>query len=248
VEAEVWRPPGGARGACDGERAAGVGKLLQVVEHRLNGKRSSTPRLPELDPQHRAAASGIASQISGWVPAPYPTDWAALKLLEGDSEISRRMQTALPPENWQAVQTILVQHDDAMLAIASARYEWIGRMVRAALVRPRLGQISLTDRIDRWAAHPLWGLVILAGILGLVFGLTFTIGAPLQTWLDSQVVGGISAFASQALARAPFWLRGLVVDGVIAGWIGAHLSAHPGDLLRRLCLLEDMGYMARRLT
>jgi ferrous iron transport protein B len=133
-----------------------------------------------------------------------------------------------------------------MLAIASARYEWIGRMVRAALVRPRLGQISLTDRIDRWAAHPLWGLVILAGILGLVFGLTFTIGAPLQTWLDSQVVGGISAFASQALARAPFWLRGLVVDGVIGG-VGSVLTFLPILVIffAAFGLLEDMGYMAR---
>ena len=37
-----------------------------------------------------------SSQISGYVPAPYPTDWVALKLLEGDAEMTRRMQAALP--------------------------------------------------------------------------------------------------------------------------------------------------------
>ncbi len=84
----------------------------------------------------------------------------------------------LPAERWAAVQAILEQHDDAMLAIASGRYDWIGRMMRAAVTHPRLGQISLTDRIDRWATHPVWGLFILAGILGLVFWLTFTLGTP----------------------------------------------------------------------
>jgi len=52
------------------------------------------------------------------------------------------------------------------------------------------GQISLTKRLDQWAAHPFWGLVILTGILGLVFWLTFTVGSPIQNWLDTQVVGG----------------------------------------------------------
>ena len=88
-----------------------------------------------------------------------------------------------------------------MLAIASGRYEWIGRMVRAAVTHPRLGQISLTDRLDRWATHPVWGLFILAGILGLVFWLTFTIGAPLQDWLDAAIVAPLAGLAGAAAGR-----------------------------------------------
>jgi len=48
------------------------------------------------------------------------------------------MQTNLPAANWEAVRGILRQHDDALLAIASGRYEWIGRMGRAAVVQPKM--------------------------------------------------------------------------------------------------------------
>lgn len=227
-------------------RAAGVGELLQVMERTLGGQRTASPRQPEIRPDHRAALAEVASQIEGCVPSPYPADWVALKLLEGDAEITRTMQAALPAQNWRAVQTVLSKHDDALLAVASGRYEWIGRMVRAAVVRPRLGQISLTERLDRWAAHPFWGLVILAGILGLVFLLTFTVGSPLQNWLDTQIVGSLSTIASQALAAAPFWLRGLIVDGIIGG-VGSVLTFLPilAIFFAAFGLLEDVGYMAR---
>ena len=227
-------------------RASGVQDLLREVALTLKGEKISMPRLPELDPQHREVQKQISAQIGGYVPENYPREWVALKLLEGDAEITRLMQEALPPETWQAVEAVLVQHDDAMFAIASGRYEWIGRMVRAAVTQPRLGQVSLTQRLDRWAAHPFWGLLILAGILGLVFGLTFTVGSPLQEWLETQVVGKISTFASLALAGAPFWLHGLVVDGVIGG-VGAILTFLPILMIffAAFGLLEDVGYMAR---
>jgi ferrous iron transport protein B len=78
-------------------------------------------------------------------------------------------------------------------------------MIRAAVARPKAGQIGLTQRLDRWAVHPLAGLVILAGMLGLVFWLTFALGAPLQAWLDTQVVVRLSAWSASWLASAPSW-------------------------------------------
>ena len=125
----------------------------------------------------------------------------ALKLLEGDAEVTRMMQAALPPRSGRLYTRVLRAHDDAFLAVASGRYEWIGRLVRAAVTQPKVGQVSLTERLDRWAAHPLWGLFILAGILGLVFWLTFTIGSPLQAWLDAQIVAPLAGLAASAAGR-----------------------------------------------
>ncbi len=227
-------------------RTVGTPELIRVVQATLDGRRTNTPRLPEIRPDHLMVLTEISGLIAGYVPEPYPDDWVALKLLEGDTEITRTMQTALPPEKWAAVHAVLRQHDDALLAIASGRYEWIGRMVRAAVVQPKLGQISLTKRLDLWAAHPVWGLMILAGILGLVFWLTFAIGAPVQNWLDTRVVGGLSSVASSALATYPFWLRGLVVNGILGG-AGAVVTFLPIMIIffGVFGLLEDMGYMAR---
>jgi len=227
-------------------RAAGKLDFCRVVQEILDGNRVVSPNGPEIRADHRAVLDEILHHIDGFVPPPYPENWVALKLLEGDAEITRAMQSVLPEEKWEVVHNLLRQHDGALLAIASGRYEWIGRMVRAAVVHPKMGQISLTKELDRWATHPFWGLVILAGILGLVFWLTFTIGSPIQGWLDSQVVGGLSTLAAQLLANAPFWLRGLIVDGVIGG-VGAVFTFLPIMIIffAVFGLLEDTGYMAR---
>lgn len=224
----------------------GTRDLMRVTQEILSRRRILVPHLPEIRPDHRAALDDIARCISGHVPDPYPTDWVALKLLEGDAEIARTMQDTLPSERWASLQDILRQHDDALLAVASGRYEWIGRMMRAAVAQPKMGQISWTKELDRWAAHPFWGLVILTGILGLVFWLTFTIGTPLQSWLDTRVVGGLATLAANALAGAPFWLKGLIVDGLIGG-VGAVVTFLPIMVIffAAFGLLEDMGYMAR---
>lgn len=227
-------------------RAVGVRDLLEAVEQVLAGKRQVIPSRPEVRADHRQALDEIVRQINGHVPPLYPPEWVALKLLEDDAEIARMMQTALLPCNQEAVQAILRQHDDALLAVASGRYEWIGQMVQAAVERPKMGQISLTERLDRWAAHPSWGLLILAGILGLVFWLTFTIGSPIQTWLSVQVIARLATLVRQALAGAPFWLTGLVANGMIGG-VGAVITFLPIMVIffATFAFLEDVGYMAR---
>ncbi len=227
-------------------KAKGVRELLDIVQETLEGRRASSPHPPDIRADHRQALDEIIRHISGQVPEPYPTDWMALKLFEGDVEVTRTMQAALSAEAWRGVEAVLRQHDDAMLAVASGRYEWIGRIVGAAVAQPKMGQIGLTGRLDRWAAHPFWGLVILAGILGLVFWLTFTIGTPLQNWLDTQIITPIAGLASTALAEAPFWVRGMVVDGVIGG-VGSVLTFLPILVIffATFALLEDVGYMAR---
>jgi len=225
---------------------AGTRELLAAIDEVVRHVDGYAPRRPEVRADHRDVLAQIEALIAGYVPQPYPQDWAALKLLEGDSEITRLMQEHLPEERWQQVYDVLRQHDDALVAVASGRYEWIARMIRAAVTRPRIGQIGLTERLDRWAAHPFWGLVILAGILGLAFWLTYTIGAPLQDLLDTYVVGGLADLLGHLLANAPVWLQGLVVDGVVGG-AGTVVTFLPILVIffAVLSLLEDMGYMAR---
>jgi len=227
-------------------RNLGVRELLQTIHQVARGEIQSTPHVPEIREDHQSVLEKIRTLIAEWTPAPYPCHWVALKLLEGDQEITRLMQATLPPQQWHALHEILCAHDDALLAVASGRYEWIGRMVRAAVTRPRAGQISLTARLDAWAAHPIWGLGILTGILGIVFWLTFTIGTPLQDWLHDVVVARVAEMASLVLAAAPVWLSSLVVNGMIGG-VGSVLTFLPILIIfyTALGILEDMGYMAR---
>ena len=144
------------------------------------------------------------------------------------------------------VQDILRQHDDLMLAIASGRYEWIARLMRAAVVQPRAGQLTLTDRIDRVVAHPFWGLAVLTAVLGLLFWLTYALGSPVQTWMEKSLLQAAAVWLQGVLGSAPAWLRGLAVDGILTG-VGSVLTLLPILLIffAAFSTLEDVGYMAR---
>ncbi|HET91507.1 MAG TPA: ferrous iron transport protein B [Chloroflexi bacterium] len=223
----------------------GVQEILRTVNRVVKGEIPYTPKPPHIREDHRQVLDEIEGLIAGYVPAPYPQDWVALKLLEGDEEITHMMQACLAGEQWEAVHNVLRDHDDALVAVASGRYEWIGRMIRAAVTRPRTGQIGLTGRLDRWATHPFWGLLILAGILGITFWLTYSVGTPLLDLLV-YMVEGLASLARAGLAGAPAWLVSLVADGIIGG-VGFVLTFLPvlTIFFAVMGVLEDVGYMAR---
>ncbi len=227
-------------------RNRGVRELLQAVEQALAPGAVYAPCRPEIREDHRTVLDQLQRLLVDHTPPRYPPDWVALKLLEGDTEITALMRAHLDEATWQAVHAILKAHEDAVLAIAGGRYAWIERMMRAAVTRPRVGQITLTERVDRLATHPVGGLALLLGILGLVFGLTFSVGVPLQKLLDLYVVQASAAGLRHLLAGAPWWLSGVLADGLLAG-AGMVFTFLPVLIIffAVLGVLEDVGYMAR---
>lgn len=227
-------------------RNEGVEDLLGTIRGVTEGDYPYDPSLPRIRDDHHDVLQEVEQVIEGCVPDPYPGDWVALKLLEGDEKITEMMEDCLPEERRERLHAIWRDHDDALVAVASGRYDWIGRMVRAALTRPTTGAIGLTGKLDRWATHPVWGLVILSGILGLVFWLTYAVGTPLQEVLDTYVVGTLASAARGVLGGAPSWVGDLVADGVIGG-VGAMLTFVPILVIffAVMAVLEDVGYLSR---
>jgi ferrous iron transport protein B len=227
-------------------RGQGIDQLSCTAIALAQGEIAYKPNIPSIRADHRETLQTIQALIQDDVPAPYPVPWIAIKLLEGDAEVTRMMQEALPVERWESVHNTLRQHEDAILDVAGARYEWIGRMVRAALVRPRAGQVTVTERLDRIATHPLWGLLLLFGVLGLVFWLTYQLGTPMQAWLDAHLIHAAGRWLTTALAGAPPWIGSLLVDGLLSG-VGLMLTFVPILVIFfvALAVLEDTGYMAR---
>jgi ferrous iron transport protein B len=226
-------------------RNQGVHELIDAALRLVENPVNFAPNRPEIRLDHRPVLDEIRSLVAGKTPSPYPEDWAACKLLEGDTEITEAIQQATP-EAWERIHALLKQHEDAFLDVAGGRYEWIGRMVRAAVSKPRAGVITLTDRLDRVATHPFWGLVMLLGIFGLVFWLTYTVAMPVVDWLDTVVISWLAVGANGILASAPQWLTSLVADGLIGG-VGMVLVLMPILVVffAVLGLLEDIGYLAR---
>ncbi len=224
----------------------GVKQLMDKAVALSEAPGAWDPHRPAIRPDHAPILQALQTMIAGHTPSDYPADWIALKLLEGDSEITALMQATLTPEAWQPVHDLLAQHEDAYLDIAGGRYEWIERMVRAAVNQPRAGAISVTDRLDRLATHPVGGLAALLAMFGLVFWLTYAAATPLANWLSTVVLGALDSLATMTLGGAPAWLFAFVSEGLIHG-VGTVFTFLPILVIffAMLAVLEDIGYLAR---
>ena len=130
----------------------------------------------------------------------------------------------------EAVRPVEVQstNSDAEFAVADARFEWIDHAVASATVRDEQ-RASTTETIDRFVLHPVLGPLIFLAVMFLVFQITITLAAPLQTLLEDFFTGPLSQWAEAALAAVgldfPF-IKGLLIDGLIGG-VGMVLTFVP---------------------
>jgi ferrous iron transport protein B len=116
------------------------------------------------------------------------------------------------------------------------------RILRLAVCEPA-GLLQLDDAIDRVVLHPLWGMLLLAATMFLMFQAVFSWAAPPM----EAIKGGVEALAQLLQARMPDGvLRSLLVNGILAG-TGGVLVFLPQILILFLFILalEDSGYLPR---
>lgn len=182
----------------------------------------------------------------------FPHRYAATKLTEGDCPMQERLgldehEIHIINEICELMEHRLGQERDA--ALADARYNFIEELIARNIIRARNdGEMTLSQKIDRVLTGRWTALLCFFGILSLVFWLTF---GPVGSFLQNSFAG-ILDMASSAVDKwlqsmeIAEWLRGLIVDGALAG-IFSMLGFLPLILLLFffLSLLEDSGYMAR---
>ena len=165
------------------------------------------------------------------------------------------------------VPTVAVQHDGARglaAALAAQRVPLISRSA-AQLHAPGIEDVMLTQRevqrivqeavqapahplarddaIDRVLLHPLWGVLVLAAVLFLMFQAVFSWAAAPMDWIKAGM-DAAAGFVNTHMTEGP--LRSLLANGVIAG-VGSVLVFLPQILILFLFILalEDSGYLPR---
>ncbi len=124
------------------------------------------------------------------------------------------------------------------------------RMLHAQ-ARTMLDQVMLSEgkgrvatrRIDDVVLHPVFGLLILAAILFVMFQAVFAWAeAPMQ-WIDAGIAS-IAAHSGALLADG--WVKSLLLDGILAG-VGAVVVFLPLIIIlfAFILVLEQSGYMTR---
>ena len=127
------------------------------------------------------------------------------------------------------------------------RFSFVNGIVSKVEVRKTLTkEKSKDDAIDKIVAHPVWGLLIFAAVMWLVFYIS---QSTLGTWLADILTGWIETFQNFVAGKvenASPVLQAILVDGIIGG-VGAVVGFLPLVMVMYflIALLEDCGYMAR---
>ena len=142
---------------------------------------------------------------------------------------------ALPLERAQAG---LQQRHDGQAASREA-------MAVAVQMPTRLPE-TWGQRIDHWVMHPWIGPPLFLVFMALVFNAVFTLGAPLQDGLGLVFDQARVLALQPALAWAPAWAQGLLLDGIYNG-VSTVAAFVPVIMLFFvfMTLIEESGYFSR---
>ncbi|MDR2457958.1 MAG: ferrous iron transport protein B [Clostridiales Family XIII bacterium] len=142
------------------------------------------------------------------------------------------------------------QNEDSSEIIATERYKCAEKIAKQVVQKLPQTKKSMTEKIDnivtnKWLAFPIFIAVMFA----IYYIAISSIGGILTGWVNDYVFGDwVPTFVSAGLdsLKAPEWLHGLVVDGIVGG-VGGVLGFVPQIMVLffLLSFLEDFGYMAR---
>ncbi|MBO4775339.1 MAG: ferrous iron transport protein B [Lachnospiraceae bacterium] len=162
--------------------------------------------------------------------------WHSIKFLEDDEEVHEE----------HPVDVTRIVDKSYSRQIIQAKYSYIDDIINECLFN-KSAKEAKTDRIDAVLTHPIFGVPCFLLIMALVFILTFLLGDFIKgflemflEWFQGVVSAGLES------AHVAEWLRGLIVDGIIAG-VGGILTFLPNIVILfiALAVLEDSGYMSR---
>ncbi|MEQ1860187.1 MAG: ferrous iron transport protein B [Chthoniobacteraceae bacterium] len=132
---------------------------------------------------------------------------------------------------------------DPVAAPVEARYAWIQGVCDAAVRKADQPALSLSDKLDGWLTHPIFGWAAFLGVMVLMFVAIFWVAQVPMDLID----GATSSVADWVKSRVPDGdFQSLLSDGVVTG-VGGVVIFLPQILILFffLGLLEDTGYMAR---
>jgi ferrous iron transport protein B len=178
--------------------------------------------------------------------SPYPRHWAAMKVLEGDSQINKLLHDRLSRDRQAELDSFLSDKESAAITLAGLRFDWVKNVLSSAQEKPDIGRVSFTEKIDHAATHPIWGLAVLAAVMILVFLVVYGIGVPVQHFLQVSLIERAQTLVFDHMHFMPGWLQSFLGNGLLGG-VGTVLTFLPILFLFFVAwgFLEDVGYTAR---
>jgi ferrous iron transport protein B len=167
--------------------------------------------------------------------------------LDGARELLQWLDTAqpiavaAPAVQPQARPALNALEDDRPQRVEQLHQE-VRRIMGLAVREPQV-RLQRDDRIDAVVLHPLWGTLLLAVTLFLMFQAVFSWAEVPMGWIEGATAAG-AQWLNAHMAEGP--LRGLLTEGLIAG-VGGVVVFLPQILILFLFILalEESGYLPR---
>ncbi len=175
----------------------------------------------------------------------YPSRWVAIKLLEGDANIkelvNQKSENVIRASETMARKIEDVYQQPSFAVVTSERYLLASQIVRDVQIQEMV-KPSLSDRLDRFATHKVFGyLTAFAVIAGLLLW-TFTVGNFLSTLMSNAL-----SFFQRVDPQVSGTIWSIIWNGIFGGFVAGATLVIPYVIPFYLMLaaLEDSGILTR---
>jgi ferrous iron transport protein B len=221
----------------------GVPQLIETVMEVREGKLDLHPLDVNFDDQIEQHIAQLQPMVGS---SDYPSRWLAIKLLEGDADVKDMLQASGNGGAVEAAEALIQQSEETPeISIAEQRYALISHIAQRTIRREQ-GKRDLTERIDDIVTHKILGLPILVLIAGLTLWAIYAVAGPIGGLFEG-IFDAIMTWTEGLLVGAPWWVRGIVVDGILLGFqqIFVFMFGVLVVFFFIYGILEDVGYLAR---
>ena len=236
----------------NGKKGAGLESLLEAIVSEVDKPQ------PSEDLTRLTYGSEVEDELlkiqnlllqSGFSSEGINTRWVSAKLIEGDTEIVKKIGSLehRPKILEQVAKSrshlTNIFGDSPEIVLADARYGFISGAIKQTVQIEGTDRVNLSESIDKILTNRLLGPLILLLVLYCVYIFTFNGSAPLVKYFDS-FFSWLGDIVSKILPEG--LLKSLIVSGMIKG-VGGVLGFTPliAFMFFAIAILEDTGYMAR---
>lgn len=225
-----------------GIKGIGVDKLVEQAIKIAKGNAKIKPRKIEYGKEIEEKVKKLENLLNE-VEMPYSARFVALKLLEGDEEIKKKVLNVkgkvVKTAEEYAKEIEQIHGEPCSVVISSERYTIANRIAKEVQTTVAPARMSLTDKIDELITHKTLGYLIMFAVMFSVFYTIFTFG----DFLSTVISDFFEVFRPPTLGVA----QEILWEGVVGGFVAAVTLVIPYVLpfYLLLTILEDSGYLPR---
>ncbi|MBC7195014.1 MAG: ferrous iron transport protein B, partial [Caldisericia bacterium] len=175
----------------------------------------------------------------------FPKRWLAIKLIEGDEEIVKLFEdeNIIKISNKFREELEDIHGEPISVIISQEKYNLCNKITKEVLIKKEK-KLNLSEILDKFLLHPIFGYIFLIISLFLIFYLIFGFGKFISSYLDTIFNYFKNSLLNLKLNEVT---KKILVDGIFDGVIGGLSVALPYliPFYILLSILEDSGYLAR---